>query len=72
MKIGLFMAPQWAPGASLDTGLAEVSQRLGDDDQIGELGAPRAVPPPVLGLARRGHHGAGEVPRLQQPGPDLR
>jgi alkanesulfonate monooxygenase SsuD/methylene tetrahydromethanopterin reductase-like flavin-dependent oxidoreductase (luciferase family) len=25
MKIGLFMAPQWAPNASIDSGLAEVA-----------------------------------------------
>ena len=25
MKIGLFMAPQWAPDASIDSGLAEVA-----------------------------------------------
>ena len=25
MKIGLFMAPQWAPDANIDNGLAEVS-----------------------------------------------
>ena len=29
MKIGLFMAPQWAPNASLDNGLAEVAAIVG-------------------------------------------
>ena len=29
MKIGLFMAPQWAPNASLDNELAEVAAIVG-------------------------------------------